>query len=112
MRVPLKVDVLRDRSTLYREADDGRIENVYTLHIMNLDESVRRYAISVSGLEGIDIVGERIVEVPAAANRKVSVVAVADENAAAKGSNKIRFEVRAMNHEKIVVQEKTTFYMP
>ena len=112
MRVPLKVDVLRDRSTLYRDADDGRIENVYTLHIMNLDESVRRYAISVSGLEGIDIVGERIVEVPAAANRKVSVVAVADENAAAKGSNKIRFEVRAMNHEKIVVQEKTTFYMP
>ncbi len=30
-RIPLKVDVTRDRSLLAREADDGRIENVYNL---------------------------------------------------------------------------------
>lgn len=28
-RVPLRVDLLRDRSTLYREADDGRIERIH-----------------------------------------------------------------------------------
>ena len=111
-RIPLKVDILRDRSTLYREADDGRIENVYTLHVMNMDESAHRYAINVRGIEGIDISGERIVEVPAASSKSFSVVAIAEEGLAAKGSNKITFDIRAMNHEKVAVQEKTTFYMP
>ena len=111
-RIPLKVDILRDRSTLYREADDGRIENVYTLHVMNMDESAHRYAINVRGIEGIDISGERIVEVPAASSKSFSVVAIAEEGVAAKGSNKITFDIRAMNHEKVAVQEKTTFYMP
>ena len=111
-RIPLKVDILRDRSTLYRDADDGRIENVYALHVMNMDESAHRYAINVRGIEGVDITGERIVEVPAASNKRFSVVAIAEEGSAAKGSNKIVFDIRAMNHEKITVQEKTTFYMP
>ena len=111
-RIPLKVDILRDRSTLYREADNGRIENVFTLHVMNMDDSMHRYSISVSGVEGIDILGERIVEVPAASNKKVWVVASVEDGVAAKGSNKILFEIRAMNHDKIAVQEKTTFYMP
>ena len=111
-RIPLKVDILRDRSTLYRDADDGKIENVFALNIMNMDDSMHRYSISVSGVEGIDISGERIVEVPAASNKKVWVVASVEDGVAVKGSNKILFDIRAMNHDKIAVQEKTTFYMP
>ena len=111
-RVPLKVDVLRDRGSLYREDDEGRIENVYRLHIMNTDEATHRYVISVSGIKGIDIVGEPIVEVPAASNRNVPVVAGVEEGAAAKGSNPIYFEVRAMRDDKIAVREKATFFMP
>jgi len=112
VRIPLKVDVLRDRSTLYREADDERIENVYTLNVMNTDDDAHRYALSVSGLAGIEIVGERIVEVPAASSRRIVLVAAVEDGAANKGSNKIQFEIRAMNHDKIVVREKTTFFMP
>jgi cytochrome c oxidase accessory protein FixG len=111
-RIPLKVDVLRDRTMLYREADDEKIENVFTLHVMNTDNTVHRYELAVSGVDGIDIVGERIVEVPAATNRKFVVVAAVAEGAAAKGSNKIFFDIRALNHDKIAVREKTTFFMP
>ena len=109
-RIPLRVDILRDRSTLYREADDGRIENVFTLNVMNTDATTHRYAISVSGIEGIDIVGERIVEVPAASNKSVLVIVSAQD--ASKGSNKIVFDIRALNHDTIAVREKTTFFMP
>ena len=111
-RIPLKVDILRDRSSLYREADDEKIENVFTLHVMNTDENAHRYAISVSGIEGIDITGERIVEVPAASNKTIMVVASVKDGSATKGSNKIFFEIRAMNHDKIAVREKSTFFMP
>src|SRR5690606_21531714 len=77
-RVPLKVDIIRDRSVLSREADDGRIENLYTLHVINASEEPHRFALSVSGLDGIDISGERIVEVPAASSKSVSVVVLVE----------------------------------
>ena len=37
-RMPLDVDVLRDRNALYRELNDGRIENVYSMRIINKDQ--------------------------------------------------------------------------
>lgn len=111
-RIPLKVDVLRDRGALYREGDDGRIENIFTLHVMNTDDTAHRYAIDVTGVDGIEIAGERIVEVPAATNKKFLLVAVVDDGAASKGSHPIFFDLRALNHDAIAVREKTTFFMP
>jgi cytochrome c oxidase accessory protein FixG len=112
VRTPLKVDIIRDRSTLAREADDGRIENVYTLHISNTDESAHRYVISVDGIEGIDIVGERIVEVPPASAKTVTLAARVVAGSGRRGSNPVFFEVKAQNHEKIVTREKATFLLP
>jgi len=50
-RVPLKMDVIRDRSLLAREAEDGRIENVYNLKVMNTTELPQRYHLAVDGLD-------------------------------------------------------------
>jgi len=112
VRIPLKVDIIRDRSTLAREADDGRIENVYNLHISNTDESAHRYAITVSGIDGIDIVGERVIEVPAASAKTILLSARVEADTGKKGSNQIFFEVKAQNHESIVVREKASFFLP
>jgi hypothetical protein len=35
-----------------------------------------------------------------------------EAGAGKKGSNPIIFEVKAQNHEKIVVREKASFYLP
>ena len=43
-RTPLRADLIRDRNALYRVLDDGRIENVYTLKIVNMDRQQRTYA--------------------------------------------------------------------
>jgi cytochrome c oxidase accessory protein FixG len=48
-RVPVAVDVIRDRNALYRLLDDGRVENVYDVKIMNKSEQKRRFAITVTG---------------------------------------------------------------
>ena len=111
-RVPLKVDVLRDRATLSREADDGRIENVFRLHISNTDEAPHRYSINVTGIEGIDIVGELLVEVPAASSKTVALSARVEPGTGKRGSNEIYFDVRAVNHDQIAVHEKTSFFLP
>lgn len=111
-RIPLKVNILRDRTTLAREADDGRIENVYNLKIMNTDETPRRFALSVSGMEGIDLIGERIVEVPGAHNTEVTVAVRVPQETGKKGANAIFFDIKALNHEGVAVHEKATFLMP
>lgn len=111
-RVPLKVDVIRDRSTLAREVDDGRIENIYNLKIMNTTEEPKRYVLSVEGMEGIEIVGERIVEVGSAENHEVTVVVRVPPDSGKKGANTIYFDIKAQNHDKIAVLEKATFLMP
>ena len=54
-RSTLRVDVIKDRSTLSREIEGGLIANVYNLQVMNMTEKPRRYALSASGLDGIKI---------------------------------------------------------
>lgn len=111
-RVPLKVDVIRDRSLLAREADDGRIENVYNLKIMNTTEEPKRYALFVEGMAGVEIVGDRIVEVASAENHEVTIVVRVPPESGKKGANTIYFDIKAQNHDKIAVHEKATFLMP
>jgi polyferredoxin len=55
-RIPLELDVIRDRNTLYRETRDGLIENVYTLKILNMDSKPHRYILSADGIEGLRLV--------------------------------------------------------
>jgi sulfite reductase (NADPH) hemoprotein beta-component len=55
----LRVDVLRDRGSLSRETADGRIENAYTLKLINMAEQARDFEVAVSGLPGIELVGTR-----------------------------------------------------
>jgi cytochrome c oxidase accessory protein FixG len=111
-RVPLKVDVIRDRSVLAREADDGRIENVYNLKIMNTTEEPKRYVLSVEGMEGIELVGENSVEVGSAENHEITVVVRVPPESGKTGANTIYFDVKAENHDKIAVHEKASFLMP
>jgi len=50
-RVPLQVDIIRDRSALYRETFEGNIENTYTLKIMNKTQDHQEYTVTTSGLD-------------------------------------------------------------
>lgn len=111
-RVPLKVDVIRDRSTLARETDDGSIENIYNLKIMNTTEAPKRYVLSVEGLAGVELTGERVVEVDSAKNHEVTVVVRVPPDSATKGASTIFFDIKAEGHEDIAVREKASFLFP
>jgi cytochrome c oxidase accessory protein FixG len=111
-RIPLKVDIIRDRSTLAREADDGQIENVYSLQIMNTEEKPHRYVVTVDGLEGAKIDGATEVEVPAATLQSFMTVVRVPPDAGKKGANQIHFEIKAQEDESIKVREKASFMLP
>jgi len=56
-RVPIELDIIRDRNTLYRETDMGLVENVYTLKLINMDNVAHDYRLTVSGLPGLELDG-------------------------------------------------------
>ena len=112
LRVPLKVDVMRDRGALARVVEDGIVENVYTLRVMNTEEAFHRYAISVTGIDGIAVASERIAEVPGVSTKTVALRVRAPQGAGQKGSNRVQFTIEAINHPNISVREKATFLVP
>lgn len=62
-RSTLEVDIIRDRNSLYRETNDGLIENVYTIKILNKSQQTRTYQISIKGLADYSYYGEQEVTV-------------------------------------------------
>ena len=109
LRVPLKVDIVRDRASLAREVEGGRIENVSRIQLKNTQESPQRYRIAASGLPGIGIASEAEVEVPAATTRQVPLRVQIGADAAAKGTHRIEVEVTAVADERITAREQTVF---
>lgn len=111
-RNPVKLDVIRDRGALAREVEDGMIENVYRLQIMNSSEESRSYVLSVSGLETVFIDSDTEVEVGAAGNRLVPVRVRIQPGIGEPGTHTIYFGVTDRDNPDVSVSEKTTFYVP
>ncbi|MCK5669122.1 MAG: 4Fe-4S dicluster domain-containing protein, partial [Gammaproteobacteria bacterium] len=63
-RVPLGLDVIRDRNQLFRDVE-SMIENVYTLKVINIEEQARTYRLEVEGITGLTLVDKELIEVDA-----------------------------------------------
>jgi cytochrome c oxidase accessory protein FixG len=111
-RVPLAVDILRDRARLYREVAGGAIENVYTVRIMNKDERARTVVIGVEpadtfvldGPGDVAVAGGAMVDVPVRVRRAAS----AGQPAAAP----VTFTVQTSDAPVLRVREESRFLAP
>jgi cytochrome c oxidase accessory protein FixG len=112
MRTPLKLDVIRDRGSLGREVEDGLIENVYRLQIMNTAETAHRFKLSVSGIESITLATSDEVQLDGTASRAVPVRVRVAHGEGKTGSNKIFFELKAVDDDSLHVKEKAVFFVP
>jgi cytochrome c oxidase accessory protein FixG len=112
MRTPLKLDVIRDRGAMGREVEDGMIENVYRLQVMNTAETAHRYKLAVSGIESITLVTPDEMLLEGTASRAVPVRVRIDQGKGKVGSNKIVFELKALDDENLQVKEKAVFFVP
>lgn len=110
LRTPLKVDVIRDRGSMGREVEDGQIENVYRLQLMNTSEDARRYRLTVDGLPGARIVDLDVVALDGASARALPVRVRAE--AGEGGSHRIAFTVTALDDSSVSVREEAAFIVP
>jgi len=112
LRTPLKVDVIRDRGALARMVEQGRIENVYRLQVMNATESTQRYTVTVSGIPGITLDPSADIEVLPTEVRAAAVRVQIPPNGAEPGSHPITFEVKSSSDDSVRVVEKSVFLVP
>ncbi|WP_395344887.1 cytochrome c oxidase accessory protein CcoG [Ningiella sp. W23] len=111
MRVPLEVDIIRDRNSLDRETNEGLIENVYTLKILNKSQQDRSYTVAVKGLEGAQYIGDDVVSVKGGEVFTLPISVASDPYNLEVGTQKIYFHVSTTDSEGdiIEVEEPSTF---
>jgi polyferredoxin len=112
-RTPLALDVIRDRNTLFRETNEGLVENVYTLKLINMDGKDHRYEITVSGIDGMELRldADRI---PVATHEILSISARvrADPYSLTRASSTIVFTLQAVDDDSLRVEEEARFLGP
>jgi len=64
-RLPIDMEVMRDRGGLYQLGPNGTIENSYVVKVINMTDRPHQYRITVSGIKGIEIANGNTVSVPA-----------------------------------------------
>jgi len=115
-RIPLRVDVVRDPS-LGRVIGE-MVENDYTLKIMNMTEASRSFIVSVDGLEGIRLVGNKKItsdnQVTAdpAENLEVIVQVQIPRESGKPGTNRFYLEVVSTDDPSVRRREKAVLLYP
>ena len=112
LRTPLRLDVIRDRGALARTVEQGRIENVFQLQLMNATEARQALDMSVQGIPGIEIVTEPVVEVLPTELRSLVLRVQVPPGAAEAGSHPIYFTLRSRSDAALHVTEKSVFIVP
>lgn len=112
MRSPLKVDVVRDRSSLARLVEMGYLENVYRVQFLNATELPQSYVLSVRGLPDVAIVSDRAVSLLPTEVRAIAVTVRVPPQVAAAGSHPIVFEITSESDPTVKITEQSTFIIP
>ena len=114
-RPEIRMNVMRDRSVMARWVEEGDVENVYRLQLMNATDRDQTVQIGVSSDLHAQIIGPTVVDIePAQAITIPMTVRVANTIAASHGGQivHIRFNASDMRHPQVRgVQEDSTFVM-
>ncbi|QRM17888.1 cytochrome c oxidase accessory protein CcoG [Dechloromonas sp. TW-R-39-2] len=111
-RIPLKVNILKDRSSLSREADDGSIENIYRLQIMNTGDQTRRFRITISGNDNLRLGSDEEITVAGGEIGIQSAIVRAESGSIPSGATPLSFSITDIAENHVAVTEKTKFWMP
>jgi len=116
LRKGFSVDILKDRGAQARIVEQGTIENVYRLQIMNGTEQAQDYTVTVSGLPGLAIATPAQLHVAPTGIGMMPVRLTLPPTEAESylgRSNPITFEIRTQREGvERVAHEKSTFFVP
>ncbi|SDH82778.1 cytochrome c oxidase accessory protein CcoG [Pseudomonas panipatensis] len=104
-------DVSKDR-VLYRENQEGRIENVYSLKIMNKDQRDHTYVLGAKGLDGLKLEGRKEVQVAAGDILAMPMELSIDPDKLPSSTNEITFTIQSVDDPAISKEAGSRFIGP
>ncbi|PIE43342.1 MAG: cytochrome c oxidase accessory protein CcoG [Gammaproteobacteria bacterium] len=111
-RIPLELDVIRDRGSLYQFTGSGLIENTYTLKIMNMADFERAFQARVTGPEGIRISTRREIVVDSGEVASLPVSVEVGPGALTQTRTDILFTVIAKDDREVIADSESRFLGP
>lgn len=116
LRVPLQVEVVRDRSVLARQLRNGDIENIYRVHIQNYDTQAHTYDIRVVSDAALYIPAPAPVHIASGEERTLAVSVVqpyrADARAPAPSIIPLTLSVRSQTSAEQQRSRSSKFILP
>ncbi len=108
-RLPLDVDVQRDRNQLYSMTQEGDVSNSYTLSIRNLDSQAHTYRISAQGLAGLRLIGDARITIDASSSRTLPLQLAAPPASLSASSETITLRVQAEDAPSLTLTKEARF---
>jgi cytochrome c oxidase accessory protein FixG len=109
-RVPAELDIVRDRGSLFRETDDGLIENTYTIKIINKSQQEQTFVLSFTGLAQASWIGEQEVTIKGGDTAGIPISLSLDPADATKPVLDIEFQVRNKADAEIELTQGSKFF--
>lgn len=109
-RLPVSMDIIRDRNELARENFNGEIENVYTLKILNKSQTDNQYRLSVQGIQNAKWQGEQQVTIKAASVYTLPISIAVDPYELDEYMTDIIFVVEQVGEESDVTLKQTSHF--
>jgi cytochrome c oxidase accessory protein FixG len=113
VRTPIGLDVIRDRNSLYRETNDGLIENVYIIKLLNMDTQDHSYTLTAEGIPDLILKKDKAeIVVKSGEVAELPVRIQVDAYNLKQRSNEINFTLKAIGFEELIVVEEARFLGP
>jgi len=105
-RSPIELDIIRDRNALFRETNEGLIENVYLMKVLNKDITAHEYELSLLGQDNMKLVTDgRRIFAESGTVIEVPVRIVADPENLSQRSTEVLFELKTKTGDLQTIEE-------
>lgn len=111
-RIPIELDIIRDRGALHQMTPDGLIQNNYLLKIANMTDEEQTFDVSVSGLEGLQINTPTSITVAGGSSATLPTILLLPEDMNTLPTNKIDFTITSDSNERLTSTEESRFFGP
>ncbi|MEP6391402.1 MAG: cytochrome c oxidase accessory protein CcoG [Halioglobus sp.] len=111
-RIPVELTIIRDRNQLYLTTDNGDIENLYELHLLNMDKHPHDYLIQIDGIKGAAIVGDTTYSLEGGEVRTINLRVRISPEYLDKPSTALQFEAIAKDVPSLRAASESRFMRP
>jgi len=112
-RIPLALEIIRDRNSLFRETNEGLVENVYIVKLLNMDQQDHTYQITAEGIEGLTLeLAQQNLTVPMGKVVDIPLSLRADPAKLAKRSVNVSITAQAIDNPTLKVSRDSRFVGP